>query len=210
MAARKGFQQCCISCIALFFLVACAVAAAPTPPKPTITSAKTGGKNLTGATDVTIIKENLTSSGEILIVGTADGGKGQVTKIEVSIDGGTTWKKATGKEQWQYLFTPHPNDTYNLILRVTNAAGVVSDSKTSSKIRLTYIPITLWELIQQRVDELAKTYMEIGRRFSEKPGRNLKQNGIEAHTYLEKARILFEEMGLHSELEELDKIKAYR
>ena len=69
--------------------------------------------------------------------------------------------------------------------------------------------ITQAKLLNTRV-ELAKTYMEIGRRFHENRGRNLKQYGIEAHEYLEKARILFEEMGLQCELEELDKIRAYR
>lgn len=58
--------------------------------------------------------------------------------------------------------------------------------------------------------ELAKTYMEMGKRFYKKSSRNLKQYGLEAHAYLEKARILFEELGLKVELEELDKIKAYR
>ena len=58
--------------------------------------------------------------------------------------------------------------------------------------------------------ELAKTDMEIGRRFHEKRSVNHKHKGIEAHAYLEKARILFEELGLESELEELDKIKAYQ
>ena len=44
--------------------------------------------------------------------------------------------------------------------------------------------------------ELAKTYMEIGRRFHESRSRKIKPYGTEAHEYLEKARILFEEMGL--------------
>ncbi len=58
--------------------------------------------------------------------------------------------------------------------------------------------------------ELAKTYMEIGKRFHENRSGNLQQNGIEADANLDKARILFEEMGLQFELEELDKIKACR
>ncbi len=58
--------------------------------------------------------------------------------------------------------------------------------------------------------ELAKTYMEIGRRFHENCGRNLKPKRMAANAYLEKARILFEKMGLQWELEELDKIKACR
>ena len=65
------------------------------------------------------------------------------------------------------------------------------------------------EFLGARV-ELAKTYMEMGRRFHEKGAGNLEQNRIAANEYLEKARIIFEEMGLQCELEELDKIKAYR
>ncbi|MFX0198861.1 MAG: AAA family ATPase, partial [Candidatus Hodarchaeota archaeon] len=57
---------------------------------------------------------------------------------------------------------------------------------------------------------LARTYMEIGKRFLEKRSRYLKLNGIEADGYLEKARVLFEEIGLLGDLEELDKIIAYR
>jgi hypothetical protein len=159
MAARKGLQQCCVSCIALFSLAAFAWAVSPTPPLPTITSAKTEKKDLTGATDVTIIKENLTSSGEIMIVGTANGGKSQVTKIEVSLDGGKTWKKATGHESWQFRFVPVPNKSYQLTFRVTNSAGLISAPKAFGITRLTYIPITLWELIQQQADKLAKAYM---------------------------------------------------
>jgi hypothetical protein len=158
MYVRKGFYCCGILVIALFSLVTFAWAAAPTP-QPTITSATIGKKELRGATGVTIIKGDLTRSGEVLIVGTAGGGGGQVTKVEVSLDGGKTWKVAAGKDTWQYRFIPFPNNTYYLTLRVTNADAVISDPKAFGVVKLTYLPITLWELIQQKVDELAKAYM---------------------------------------------------
>ncbi|MCK4831047.1 hypothetical protein KA005_85845, partial [bacterium] len=58
--------------------------------------------------------------------------------------------------------------------------------------------------------ELAKTYMEIGKRLLEKGNRFRKLNDITADAYLEKARSFFEEFGLRWELEELDRIKTYR
>jgi len=57
--------------------------------------------------------------------------------------------------------------------------------------------------------ELARTYMEIGKRLLEKKGRLRELGGINAEEYLEKARVLLEEMGLKWDLEELDKIIAY-
>jgi tetratricopeptide (TPR) repeat protein len=54
--------------------------------------------------------------------------------------------------------------------------------------------------------ELARIYMEIGRRFREIKNGDFKLNGIKEDEYLEKARILFDEMNLLQDLEELSKI----
>lgn len=58
--------------------------------------------------------------------------------------------------------------------------------------------------------ELARTYMEIGKRLLEEKSRLRELSGIKAEEYLEKARILFKEMDLQWDLEEIDKIIAYR
>ena len=50
--------------------------------------------------------------------------------------------------------------------------------------------------------------MEIGKRFSEEKSTYKELNGISAKEYLEKARNVFEEMDLKSDLDELDKIVA--
>lgn len=156
MDVRKALYRFGMVAIVVFSSLSLAWGAAL---EPTITSAKIGKKELKGATGVTIIKGDLTNKGEILIVGAADGGGSRIQKVEVSLDGGATWKKATGHEEWQYRFTPVSHRTYTMTFRATNAAGAVSDPKTFGVIRLTYLPITLWELIQQRADELAKAYM---------------------------------------------------
>jgi hypothetical protein len=127
--------------------------------EPTVTMAKIGNKDLMGKTEVTIIKDDLTRERKILLVGMTEGGGPQVEKVEVSLDGGQTWKEATGREKWHYEFLPLPNYTYYLTLRVTNADGAVSNPKRFGITRLTYLPITLSELIQQQVDELARAYM---------------------------------------------------
>ncbi|MBN1255762.1 MAG: hypothetical protein JXA50_10860 [Deltaproteobacteria bacterium] len=160
MSLWKGCYRCVVTSIVLLSLVSLAWGMAPQKlDKPSITNAAIGKKDLTNATDVTIIKEDLTSNGEILIVGTADGAGSQVKKVEVSLDGGKTWEKATGHESWQFRFVPLPNKSYQLIFRVTNSAGLISAPKAFGIKRLTYLPITLWELIQQQADKLAKAYM---------------------------------------------------
>ena len=57
--------------------------------------------------------------------------------------------------------------------------------------------------------ELARTYMEVGKRLLEEKSRFHELSGIKAEEYLEKARTLFEEMDLQWDLDELDKIIAY-
>lgn len=57
--------------------------------------------------------------------------------------------------------------------------------------------------------ELSRTYMEIGKRFLEEKSKYDELDGISANEYLEKARILFEEMDLQWDLDELDKIASF-
>jgi len=57
--------------------------------------------------------------------------------------------------------------------------------------------------------ELARTYMEVGKRLLEKKSRSHELNGIEAEAYLEKARRLFGEMDLQWDLDELERVTSY-
>ena len=157
MGVKKRLYRWCISAIALIALVTAAWGAAPDGPN--ITSAMIGKKELKGTTEVTIIKNDLIRNREALILGTADGGGYRVEKVEISLNGGQTWNDVTGRENWQYRFVPAPNYTYHLTFRVTNADAIVSDHREFGITRLTYLPITLSELIQQQVDELARAYM---------------------------------------------------
>ena len=56
--------------------------------------------------------------------------------------------------------------------------------------------------------DLSRTYFEVGKRLLESQSKHKELNGIEGKGYLEKAGILFEEMGLERDLEDLDRLKT--
>ncbi len=55
--------------------------------------------------------------------------------------------------------------------------------------------------------ELSRTYYEIGKRLLESKSKYKELDGIKAWDYLEKARVMFEEMDLQWDLDELEKFK---
>jgi tetratricopeptide (TPR) repeat protein len=54
--------------------------------------------------------------------------------------------------------------------------------------------------------ELSRTFFEVGKRLSEGKSKSTELNGMSAKEYLEKAKVMFEEMDLQWDLEELEKI----
>ena len=159
MVKRTRLYRWSISGIVVLFLLTAAWGLGAAADEPSITTAMIGTKNLMGTAQVTIIKDDLTRERKALIVGLAEGGGPPAERVEVSLDGGQTWKEATGGEKWHYEFLPLPNYTYYLTLRVFNADGIASNPKRFGITRLTYLPITFSELIQRQADELARAYM---------------------------------------------------
>jgi len=57
----------------------------------------------------------------VTITGTAaDGGGGKVAGIEVSLDGGNSWRKATGRETWSYTGQVGPVGSYPILSRAVD------------------------------------------------------------------------------------------
>jgi Domain of unknown function (DUF4082)/Bacterial Ig-like domain/Bacterial Ig domain len=91
-------------------LVAVAASTDATAPTSAI-SAPAAGANVTVNTAVTIS-------------GTAtDAGAGVVGGIEVSVDGGTTWRRATGRATWSYGWTPTATGTVTIRSRAADDSG---------------------------------------------------------------------------------------
>jgi len=55
--------------------------------------------------------------------------------------------------------------------------------------------------------EFSRTYAEVGKCLLEPKSKYKHLNGITAEEYLEKARVMFEEMDLQWDLEQLEKVK---
>ena len=56
--------------------------------------------------------------------------------------------------------------------------------------------------------DLSRTYFEVGKHLLEPQSKYKQLNGIDAKGYLEKAEILFKDMGLEKDLDDLDKVRS--
>ena len=62
--------------------------------------------------------------GLVRISGTAsDAGGGHVAGVEVSVDGGTRWHPATGRESWHYDWSAQQGGTYKVLCRAVDDSG---------------------------------------------------------------------------------------
>ncbi len=90
-------------------LTAAAQSTDATPPSSKITS-PAAGASVTGGTAVTI-------------TGTATDVGGRVGGVEVSVDGGSTWRRADGRESWTYRWTPNGSASVTLKSRAADDSG---------------------------------------------------------------------------------------
>ncbi len=66
----------------------------------------------------------LPSDSEVTIRGTAqDIGGGVVAVVEVSVDGGLSWHRATGRESWTYTFTTRGSGEFTILSRAVDDSG---------------------------------------------------------------------------------------
>jgi len=99
----------------------------------------------------------LPASGAELVVGVPatlsgtaqDSGGGLVGGVEVSVDGGQTWRRAEGRETWSATWTPTAAGTYTLRSRAVDDSGNLESpapgrTVTVSPPLATACPCTLW------------------------------------------------------------------
>jgi hypothetical protein len=70
------------------------------------------------------VAANVIVNTAVAISGTAtDAGGGVVGGVEVSVDGGTTWRRATGRASWSYSWTPTAIGTVTIRSRAADDSG---------------------------------------------------------------------------------------
>ena len=110
-------------------LVAATASTDAVAPTSTITSPTAGATAEVGSP--------LTVSGTA-----ADTGGGRVGGVEVSTDNGTTWRRATGRESWNYSFTPTTNGPLTLRVRATDDSANTQVPGAGVTITVGTVPAT--------------------------------------------------------------------
>ncbi|MDH6576154.1 DUF4082 domain-containing protein [Kitasatospora sp. MAP5-34] len=105
----------------------------------------------------------------VTVSGTAaDLGGGQVARVEVSIDGGTTWKGATGTTSWSYTWTPLAQGAAQIQVRGVNDSVITGTVVT---VPLTVgpqqCPCTIWptSAVPAHADSGDAGSIEVGVKF---------------------------------------------
>jgi hypothetical protein len=104
-----------------------------TAPTSTITSPSSGTTVPAGQT--------------VTITGTAsDAGGGIVAAVEVSVDGGTSWRRATGTTSWTFSWTPTTSGTVVLRSRAVDDSGNLEAAAagTSVTVGARTCPCSIW------------------------------------------------------------------
>ncbi|WP_234831013.1 DUF4082 domain-containing protein [Rhodopseudomonas palustris] len=84
-----------------------------------------------------------TAAQPIVITGTAvDSGGGHVAVVEVSTDGGVSWHRATGFDNWTYQWTPLAGGTYNILSRAVDDSVNMESQGPGRTIAVAAAPTT--------------------------------------------------------------------
>jgi hypothetical protein len=131
------------------------------PPRSAITSPSPG--------------TTVTAGSQVTVSGTAqDFGGGVVGGVDVSVDAGTTWHPAVGRENWSYVFTPANSGTLRLQSRAVDDSGNLEVPSPGSGVAINSVPqvpqscpCTIWPAtaVPTIADAGPYSSLELGVRF---------------------------------------------
>jgi Domain of unknown function (DUF4082)/Bacterial Ig-like domain/Bacterial Ig domain len=103
------------------------------------------------------------------ISGTAtDSGGGQVGGVEVSVDGGNTWRAATGRASWTYNWTPATTGSTVIRVRAVDDSGNLQATPTQISVTVSAAscPCSIWPSITPTsAPDADPNSVELGTRF---------------------------------------------
>ncbi len=93
----------------------------------------------------------LPADASVTVRGTAqDLGGGIVAAVEVSIDGGISWHRATGQTSWTYTFTTRGNGPLTILSRAVDDSGNLENKRTTRRCESQSEPGCLFPLERQQ------------------------------------------------------------
>ncbi len=118
---------------------------------------------------ITPFGTNFVEGQKVTITGTAqDLGGGLVAGVEISVDGGQSWWKATGREDWSYSWVVQAAGAYNVMARAVDDSLNLGNATAGTPVTVG-LPTTssLWTLsaTPQQATVIDRDDVELGVRF---------------------------------------------
>jgi len=123
---------------------------------PSVEIESLGGKAVSPFGAEMALYRNDLESGKLVMKGNAGGGDCPLDKVEVSIDGASTWVEADGTSSWEYRFRPSDGN-YEIEARAQDEVGNMSD-EMMNPVELLYSTYTLEEKLQMVFDDMMQAY----------------------------------------------------
>lgn len=103
---------------------------------------------------LTLTQGDLSIDKTVVISGTAADETYAITEVEVSLDRGTTWGKASGTTNWTYEFRPQERIEYELMVRAKNEKDAVSDPDVLGSWVIVYLDQDYESIARSMIDKL--------------------------------------------------------
>jgi uncharacterized repeat protein (TIGR02543 family) len=131
-------------------LVAAIASTDTTPPTITVTSPESGAS---------------VPGGAITITGTASDTDGVVGVVEISTDGGTVWRRATGRESWSHTYTAAEGPAEIRVRAADDSANLSAPVTHTFTVEPRICPCSIWMTTTPGGDFVNDTPVELGVRF---------------------------------------------
>ncbi|MBN1881778.1 MAG: FecR domain-containing protein [Deltaproteobacteria bacterium] len=102
--------------------------------------------------EIIVNRSNISPTGEIEVNGTAADDSYPVSAVEYSLNGGLSWDRADGTENWRFSFIPEETREYELMLRAINSRGTSSGPYDIGPWTITYLDVDTEEIAKEFLD----------------------------------------------------------
>jgi len=128
---------------------------------PEISDLKFNRFGAENADEFLIMGKDMLDHGRIIIRGKADAGPGKVGKVEISLDGGTTWKNATlgDRGNFNYEFAATPGQEFDFRIKALSTTGKSSDIEDHS-FMLMISPESVKDAVKKMFTDVIQKYMQ--------------------------------------------------